>query len=147
MRESIGQAFLFNLIIVIIVVIMFILIGAMAYSKTYKIKTKIVDIVEKYRGYTGEAKTEIEAYLSSIGYKINQNATQQCRSNKGQSLTNTSTIYHYCVYEYDSEGINRGKYYGVTTYIYFEFPLIGDLIEIPIYGETEVFYDETYIEG
>ncbi len=145
MRESIGQAFLFNLVITIIVVIMFILVGAMTYSKTYKIKNKIVDIVEKYKGYNGETKTEIEAYLGSIGYKMNPNASQKCDSRTGTSLTNTSTQYRYCVYEYYASG--RGKYYGVTAYIYFEFPLIGDLIEIPVYGETEVFYDETYIGG
>lgn len=146
MKESIGQAFLFNLVIVIISVVLILIVSAMTYSKTYKIKNKIVDIVEKYRGYEGTgAIAEIETYLGSIGYKMNKNATQKCSSNKGQSLTNVSTLYRYCVYEYYASG--RGKYYGVTAYIYFEFPLIGDLIEIPVYGETEVFYDETYIGG
>lgn len=144
MREAIGQTFLFNLIIVFIGVIMVILIGAMTYSKTYKIKTKILDTIEKYTGYEG-ASAEIDDYLTSVGYKKNKNATQNCPSVKGASaINNTASQYHYCVYEYND---NFGKYYGVTTYIYFEFPIIGDMIEIPVYGETEVFYNETKIEG
>lgn len=145
MREAIGQTFLFNLIIVFIAVIMFILIGAMTYSKTYKIKTKILDTIEKYTGYSESARNEIDDYLTSVGYKKNKNASQECKTVKGVSAINLqSEQYRYCVYEYDDE---RGKYYGVTAYIYFEFPIIGDMIEIPVYGETEVFYNEQKIEG
>lgn len=152
MRESIGQAFLVNLVAIIVGVTIFILVGAVVYSKTFKIKTKLVDIMEKYKDNPNvyeAARDEMEDYLLSIGYRRNANSTQDCPSKKnGTVLNNTSSIFHYCVYEFDDgEGINRGKYYGVLVYIYFDFPLIGDLIEIPVYGETEVFFDSVYIEG
>ena len=152
MREAIGQTFLFNLVITLVAVMMFVLIGAIAYSKTYKIKTKLVDIMEKYKGHTdvyGAAKGEISQYLYSIGYRRNKNGRQDCPDKSGGTiLNNLSEDFHYCVYEYDSgSGLNRGKYYGVLVYIYFDFPIIGDLIEVPVYGETEVFFDSGYIEG
>ena len=166
MREAIGQTFLFNLVITLVGVMIFVLIGATAYSKTYRIKTKIVDIMEKYKGHENvydEAKYEISEYLYSIGYRRNKNATQKCPDPKKnvldknddfhsdssyKRLNEQSENFHYCVYEFDSGvGLNRGKYYGVLVYIYFDFPIIGDLLEIPVYGETEVFFDTGYIEG
>lgn len=149
MRESIGQAFLTTLVLTIIGVMIFILIGAVVYSKTFKIKTKLVDIVEKYKGYNESAKDEIQEYLVSIGYRKNKNSTQNCPSKDGGTiLNNKSEQFHYCLYEFDSgTGNNRGKYYGVMVYIYFDFPIIGEMLEIPVYGETEVFFDAEYIEG
>ena len=152
MRESIGQAFLVNLVITIVGVTMLILIGAVVYSKTFKIKTKLVDIMEKYKGNADvyeAAKGEIDDYLLSIGYRRNRNAVQDCPTKNGVGAkNNTSSTFHYCVYEFDSgQGVDRGKYYGVTVYIYFDFPIIGELLEIPVYGETEVFFDSGYIEG
>lgn len=152
MREAIGQTFLFNLVITLVAVTIFVLIGAIAYSKTYKIKTKLVDIMEKYKGHENvyeAAKGEISQYLYSIGYRRNKNSMQECPNKDGGTvLNNRSEIFHYCVYEFDSGmGLNRGKYYGVLVYIYFDFPIIGDLIEVPIYGETEVFFNSGYIEG
>jgi len=145
MRESVGQAFLYNLVIIFITVMIVILVGSLAYSKAYKIKNKLVDIVEKHKGYTGGAIEEINGYLSSIGYKVNPHGSQRCKTREGGTiLTNSATTYRYCVYKYEE---SKGTYYGVNTYIYFEFPIIGDVLEIPVYGETEVFYDETKIEG
>ncbi len=152
MRESIGQAFLVNLVIAMVGITIFILIGAVVYSKTFKIKTKLVDIMEKYKGNPdvyNAASGEMENYLQSIGYRKNKNSTQNCPSKDGGTVkNNTSSPYHYCVYEFDSgAGANRGKYYGVLVYIYFDIPIIGELLEIPVYGETEVFFDSGYIEG
>ena len=74
MKEAIGQTFLFNLVIGLVGVTIFVLLGAIAYSKTYKIKTKLVDIMEKYKGHEdvyNAAKGEISEYLYSIGYLLN----------------------------------------------------------------------------
>lgn len=145
MRESVGQAFLYNLVIILITIMIFILVGSLAYSKAYKIKNKLVDIVEKYKGYNSSAKDEIDEYLGSIGYKVNPHGSQRCKQRgDGIILTNEATTYRYCVYRYEE---SKGTYYGINTYIYFEFPIIGDVLEVPVYGETEVFYNETKIEG
>ncbi len=140
MREAVGQAFVYNIVIIIVTLMIAVLVVAMAYSRTYKVKMRVVDIIEKYKGYTPEAKGEIEQNLKSIGYRMNTNATQTCKApggNTGTSLTDTSTNYHYCVFRYDT---NKGTYYGVTVYMYFDFPIFGNLLEFPIYGETEIFY-------
>ena len=157
MRESIGQSFLVTLVVTLVGIIIIILLCAVAYSKTFKIKTKLVDILEKYKGFDDvyqAASGEMESYLLSIGYRRNVNGVSDCPSESpdgrylGDAINNDFSQFHYCVYEFDSGiGANRGKYYGVLVYIYFDIPLIGDILEIPVYGETEVFFDSGYIEG
>lgn len=38
----------------------------------------------------------------------------------------------------------KGKYYGVVTYIYFDIPIVGSTVEIPVYGETKTFTEIKY---
>ena len=147
MREGIGQSFLFAIVITIVGIIIVLLISTMVYSKTYKIKNKIVDIIDKYNGEIEYARVEIQDYLTSIGYRKNANNTQSCPTKYGSPINNYD-IYHYCLYEFDAGSTgNKGKYYGALVYIYFDIPLIGNTLEFPIYGETEVFYAKNYIGG
>lgn len=147
MKESIGQAFLVEMALVLVGITIIVLVGAVAYSKTFKIKTKLVDIMEKYKDFD-EAENEINEYLKSIGYRKNTYTDNKanCKSEPGGTLKNGVSQFKYCVYEFDKPG-NKGKYYGVKVFIYFDIPLIGDLLEFPVYGETEVFYDGLRIEG
>ncbi|HHW69459.1 MAG TPA: hypothetical protein GX747_03895 [Tenericutes bacterium] len=141
MRESIGSSFLVNVIIVFVAVMMLLLVGSLSYSRTFKIKNKIIDIIEKYEGYNASAANEIEELLSNMGYKVNAYGKQKCdTSSGGEALNDYSSNYRYCVIEYSS---SRGVYYGVTAYIYFEIPLLNNVLEFPIYGETKTFYDMT----
>ena len=146
MREGVGHAFLFTIVIVILGIIMILLITSMVYSKTYKIKTKILDIIEKYDGDIGSARVEIQSYLTSIGYRRNVDNTQECPIKNGGAVLNNYDIYHYCLYEFDNTS-NLGKYYGALVYIYFDIPFIGNVFEFPVYGETEVLFDKMYIGG
>ena len=53
-------------------------------------------------------------------------------------------LYNYCVYEY-ADNIKKGRYYGVTVFINFDIPLVGNYINIPVYGETRIIYDKENI--
>ena len=44
----------------------------------------------------------------------------------------------YCIKELTSD---RGKYYRVTTYVSFDFPIIGQITNFPVSGETKVIYN------
>jgi hypothetical protein len=37
--------------------------------------------------------------------------------------------------------VDRGYYYKVTTYISFDFPIVGNFFMVPVTGETKVIYD------
>lgn len=141
MRESIGNAFLFNIIIIFTLVIILVLVGSLSYSKAFRVKNRIVEIIEKHKSYNANAKTEIEQNLKSIGYKTNPYYTQKCSDRGGTVMTDTSTNYRYCIVKFENP---KGVYYGVTAYMYFEIPVINSILEFPIYGETAILYDMVY---
>lgn len=151
MREAITDSYIFAIIITIIGVCAVIIISSLSYSKTFKIKNRIVEIIEKYQGYTDEAESEINTLLKDSGYKMRKNNSKcptgrgpkledEDEANTGYEAINTLETYKYCVYKFDTI---KGSYYSVVTYMSMEIPLIGDLInlEFPVYGESKVFVD------
>ncbi len=142
MKEAIGTSMVFNLIIIFIIVFIVILVGSLAFSKGFKVRDRIIDIIEKHEGYTDSSKTEIDENLASIGYQIELN--QQCKEKNGKQPLSNNSGFRYCVYQYDT---NKGDYYGVTVFVHFDFPLIGSFIELPLYGETRIIFDKKDVEG
>ena len=138
MREAIGSSLLFNLIIVIVIVMIAFLVGSLSYSKAFKVKNRIINIIEKYEGYNqtdSKMINEINSELKNMGYRINKN--KKCKSGD----ISGSNSYEFCIYKKQTK---TGSYYKVVTYMYFDIPIIGSLLHFPVSGETKIFYD-TYI--
>jgi len=153
MREAIGNTFIVNLLLVFIAVLSALLIGSIAYSKAYKVKNRIVFTIEKYGawditargGGSNIVRNEIETALKDVGYHLNVKLGRgvSCRPKSGGSIkygNDYDTTYHYCVYEYQLEN-GKGRYYGVTTFMHFDVPLLGTYLQFPVYGETKPLYD------
>ncbi len=150
MREAIGNTFIVNLLLVFLGVMSALLIGSISYSKAFKVKNRIIYTIEKYGGWnvttsSGEnlVQSEVEASLKDIGYSLAV-ATNDCKPKNGGTIVygtpgtaNSKTTYHYCVYEYNNA---KGHYFGVTAFMHFDLPLIGNYIEFPVYGETKSIY-------
>lgn len=139
MKEAIGTSYVFTLIITFVGILIAMFVGSIAYTKGFKVRNKIIDLIDKNEGYTEIAKTEIDESLASIGYRI---VDKECPTRKGATAI-TDSDYRYCVYEYTNE--EKGVYYGVTVFIHFDIPLIGDFFEIPIYGESRIIFEKEQI--
>ena len=167
MKESISTTFIFYLMIVFILILIMFFVGSISYSKAYKVKNRIVEVIENEQGYPGNPETpgstsavdEIEDWLkyggqngTGIGYRLNTNANGKtnCPSPEKYNLpadAENVTVYNdyeYCVYkihdcdEYE-ENIRCGDYYHVVAYMYFDLPIINKLIKLPVEGETMTF--------
>lgn len=160
MKESMGNAFVFGLVLAFAFLMMVILTAAINYSRANKVKNKILHYVSAYAEYNtkvdangnpepidlngSDLEEQINRELSEIGYKANYGGWSQndCDdkgvSEKGGITLNSHSNYHYCVYAFPSE---RGYYYGVKTFMYFDVPVIGAQLELPVYGETRIIYD------
>ena len=148
MREAIGNTFIVNLILIFLVVMSILLIGSISYSKAFKVKNRIVYVLEKY-GYwnsnslSNDAKNEIDLSLKQIGYSlVMRNTSGQCNryAKGGQVLYGNNPAemtYRYCVIKFDNE---KGSYYGVVSFMHFDIPLLGGILEFPVYGETKALY-------
>ena len=145
MKEAIGTSLVFNLMMIFVGVIIVILVSSIAYTKGFKIRNRIIDRIEEHQGYVlnTDVVTDIESDLKAIGYKIVEKSN--CEDRTGATrLTADFNDYNYCVYEYNT---SRGNYYGVTVFISVDIPLLGDYINIPIYGETRIMYDKGTVKN
>ena len=131
MREAIGGAQLIRLVMFFIVIYVCFLAIAVNYSITFRVKNNIINLLEEYEGYT-LASPHIQSYIASVGYYRGGNMSL---SNSGNCLNGTKN--GYCIQELQS---NRGKYYKVTAYVSFDFPMIGQITNFPVSGETRVIY-------
>lgn len=128
MREAVGGAILIKLVMFFIVIYVCFLGVAINYSITFRVKNQIINLIEAYEGYN-LAKPHIEEYISSVGYY---------RTSVGSVSIDASCDHGYCIQELTSA---RGKYYKVTTYVSFDFPIIGEITNFPVSGETKVIYN------
>lgn len=135
MREGMGSIFLYNMIIVFIVIIFAFLFGIVSYYKAYKVNTRIIDSLEKYEGYNDLSRKEITKILNTIGYT--KDSKWSCPAKNKTNPQEYNKTHRYCVYYYDN-----GSYYsyGVISYIIIELPIIGVDLNLPIYTKTRNLY-------
>ena len=135
MKDAVGGSLLLNLIVIFTSVVILFFSGILAYSKAYKVKNKIIEIIESNNGnivangYLKEnVKTAIATELSSVGY---------LDSSRGTCHNLNTDNFNYCVCGPNNSSRN-GQTYEVITYVHFAFPVIGDLLMFPVKGETKV---------
>lgn len=150
MRDSIGGAMLLNLVIIFTGLVIVFFVSILSYSKAYKVKNRIIEIIEKYETYSGDVVNELNYDLKNIGYSTTTPAKCDERCNdireelvrtryKSEDLAIDSlnnSGYNYCVFSLTNN--NEGFSYLVVTFVRFEVPIVGDILTFPVYGETKI---------
>lgn len=143
MKEAIGSSFVLDLIIVFTGIFIALYVGSLSYTKGFKVRNRIIDIIEQHEGYTNDAKNEITSDLKKIGYRVVDNVSCKNRNN-ATLISSRYNTHNYCVYEYTEK---NGKYYGVTVFIHIDIPIIGKFINIPLYSETRTILEKSEVRG
>ncbi len=153
MRESIGMTWVFQIMLVFILLFAGFLAIYINFSKTYKIKNEVLNFIEKKEGMTdgiasnpGSIKL-ITNYLKTHNYgttgvcpndagwygakALNGNLSDLTEAIKGEK-------YYYCVRKVDSnDNKNPNKvFYEVRVFFKFDLPVFGNLHTFSIEGET-----------
>ena len=171
MRESLGGSMLLNLVVIFTSLIIVVFIGILSYSKAYKIKNRIVELIEKYGVYEEKSsedtyvELEINPDLSAAGYDAStptrcdniKNRIELEKINTDKNNNNPKILegnlnnhgYNYCIFKYcdkvDMESDEEKCDYKASTYIVVTFIKF----EIPIIENVLTFpvYGETKILG
>lgn len=138
MREAFGGTLTFQIIMIFIVIFIGIMAVGMNFATTFRAKNQIIHILEQYETYD-KAKDHITTYLSEVKYQ--NMGSKAVKLENSVCLNKTS---NYCIREAVAE--NGGYYYVVTTYVIFDFPIIGKFMQSPITGQTAVLKDLTKIK-
>ena len=141
MRQGIGSVFLYNIIIVFIIITFAFIAGIMSYSKAFKVNSRIANALENNEGYNELSNKEINRVLGDLGYISDSRASSTCpRKNGKTAITAYNKNWKYCIYEYDKD--EKGYFrYGIITYIRMDIPIIGNTLMLPVYSETERIYE------
>lgn len=140
MREAFGGAFTIKLMLIFLAIYIAFIAVALNYAKAFRVKNKIIDIIEQNEGIDsyndtkeGSVIGDINSYLNTVSYNVNL-------ANIKNNNTENINCYDrgYCIEETTApvtDGITS-KYYKVTTYININFPFFKLNFNIPITGET-----------
>jgi len=163
MKGAIGNAFILNMVITFMLIFYILLIGSMAYSKAYRTKDYLINLIDEFErnGVNDFANNignpspreqwdgEANSYLKSTGYALSTSQWNSCQNNIDEYnlyLGNGQGRYDYCIYKkgdiYDSTNNNiiRQRYnYMVQVYMKLDLPILGKYINIPIRGETKQY--------
>ena len=151
MNESIGGSGMFYIVIIIVSALLLLLMGFIAFSKAFKVKNHIINLIHEDSGEVDQSK--IESDLISVGYSSNKIidcdktytynnlnykkeqhnigvTEEKDRDRLEITIPNDTkqTIYDYCVYKYTMA--DGSYYYTVLTYVHMNIPLIDDFIHI-----------------
>ena len=149
MKESVGYTVSLNIMIIFITVIIAFLCAALIYFKSNKVSNVIINSIEKYEGYNDLSISEINRNLTSLGYnrKEIKCATSVTEKINSTTLTCKLTTLNagrgssgYCVYECFEPG-GEYYYYKTRTNMMINIPIIHDILDIPIYSNTNRLYD------
>lgn len=151
MRESINTAIIVGIVVTIIGLIELVLFASFAYSRAFKIKGRIIDMIEEKvdfsSGITDDIISEIDSEIGKIGYKVNEVGVNTCSDyldvneyGEKYKLVSHNSNYKYCIYQTkEKNDKGEGYYYTVISYMYFDTPLMS--LEIPIKGQTKTIYN------
>lgn len=148
MKESVGYTVTLNIVITFIIIVFAFLSAALIYFKSNKVSNVITETIEKYEGYNSFAQNEIDTKLTSLGYnkkpvnctKYYNKIGQKERSKCSASLTDGSD--GYCVFVCREKQKDEWYYYyKISTNMMINVPIINNLLDIPIFSNTNRLYD------
>lgn len=162
MKESIGGTWLIGIVALFIVLFSAFMAYSINYTKAFRAKNGIIDLIEQNEGYTfyngpniynmkqeelmNDRSVQAKSYalVKSMGYDYGSKSENKVVCNNDGTISDATKIdaaYQpggYCVYRFcNSDGTYR---YKVVTYVMMKFPVINFGITVPIKGETKTLY-------
>ena len=162
MRESIGSTWIFQIVVIFILLFVGFLFLTLTYSKSYKLKNEVINIIEKNGSVNKKSVALINNYLTNSGYSYKYRCPQQtaetindpvwygCNDLEGNTLvevTNNSKDYYYCIRKFTNKDNEAGSYgspanknitmyYEIQIFYKFSLPIIENIGTFTTNGTT-----------
>ena len=155
MRESVGILSLTNIVIFFILVFTGYLCITLNQTKAYNVKNQVISIIQKNGGIDSQAVTEIQEYMSEVGYR----SSGKCDSEDISSITNYAITQReglqingstgmICISRHnitdnlpDSTGqLPKAAYYDIKVFFALDMPIINSVFNFNLKGSTRMVY-------
>lgn len=142
MKEGIGGAWLFQIVIVFVLLFAGILAVAVNYARAFKVKSEIVSIIERGSGINLDTNKKIIEYLNSVGYRTTGKCSKDEVAYGNPNSMQSSGDALYCIKEVktkkNADELKNQTYYRVKVFFNFYIPIIGDLMNLTLTGTTKI---------
>ena len=151
MRDAIGQVFALQIILAFVLLINGYMAYSVNYTRAFRVKNQIVNIIEQYEGPTDEAMAKIGSYVDGMTYRVPQTLINNFRnryaSNSDDGEVSCQDGWCYIAHNVKTTGGDgelNGTYYSVITFVNIDIPVINNLIGLgdflSVSGETRTIY-------
>ena len=136
MRDAIGGVLSINLIIFVLFLVSGYLAYSVNYTKAFRVKNEIVNIIEEYEGLTGNAQDEIKKVTSRMGYTV------------PGALVSSMKAQGFCCFDRDGYCVSatpsgtstssmnddyQGWVYTVITYVNINVPVLNKMEKMSVH--------------
>lgn len=144
MRDAFGGTAMMYIMIIFLFVYTVFMAVALNYAKAFRVKNRIIDIIEQNEGIRNESNMEDVALNQIDDYLVKINYDMQIINNRDNIIGISEDLKDYtCSNGYCWKRISENsydnyvnEYYKVVTFVKLEFPLIGWEPKFAILGET-----------
>lgn len=161
MKEAIGGTWLFQIVIVFILLFTGFMCLSINRSKAFNVKNYILETIQTYNGDKDAAMKDIVAYMKSNSYRTvgvrpnaitlthcNKKIDYTCYNREGKVDNKNSPVFCLAKIPVDSNGGCGGGdfselpsmfYYRIDVFYQLDLPFFHDLFNFHITGDTRMF--------
>ena len=156
MREVSGSTWVFQIMILFILIFACFLTLVLNYSKAYRVKNEMLSIIEKYEGLTSQSSDIINNYLVGQSYTTTGNCPQDDNVKWYGAIdlegnyeeADGATKYYYCFSQVSQPSDSRDYiYYDIIVFYRFNLPFLGDIATFNVNGRTNSFVGSNNLIG
>lgn len=144
MRDAIGGVYNLTFIAVFMLVISGYLAFSVSYNKAFKVKNKVISVLEQYEHYNENSKKAIRAYMDKIGYNASSPIINESKDGtnwkcppeiKGVCYKWTQTLGPKDNKD-EYAGIPKG-YFSVKTAVDIDVPIFNKFLPYMTFFQTQ----------
>ena len=152
MKEAVGGLGITQIVIFFLLLFSAYISVSINMNKAYKVRNEIITIIQKNNGLDATAISQIQEYMSSVGYRT----TGECNSSdnygwegiNSNSYNNSSKAlfcYRAMEVQYESTSGNgsqfpKSAYYQVKVFFGLDMPIINEVLKFNLIGSTRRLY-------
>lgn len=145
MKTAINGTWLLGIVLVFMAIFIAYITIAIDYNDAYLLKSKMITIIEQYEGMNGTSVEKLYNAMLSKGYR----GKLSCKSQDGekilgglenQIIVNPTAKMNYCVtrsVRYGEDATEDKYYYTLTVTFAYSVPVLGDIFDFRVSGETK----------
>ena len=147
MRESIGGTWLFQIVIVFILLFAGYICLSINHSKAFAIKNDIILELQRNGSYNATAQKNVESLLKKAGYRTSGRCengyTGYDRNGKAISNPNSSNAV-FCLKQFNLQSIYPeypvSYYYKVQVFYQLDLPVLNSITSFKVVGDTGTIF-------